>query len=142
MEDRFEAEVVDTHEFLGGWLSGSLPRNAESYAPFAASLADDFMIISPAGEATHRAALLPGLERAHAAEGVDFRIRIENCRLRWSDDQACVGTYEEWQGTSGAQSARLSSVLFRRNPARRNGLEWVHLHETWLAGHAPVHVTE
>ena len=66
------------------------------------------------------------LVRCRAIAGVD-----------WHDDTACVGTYEEWQESGGLQSARLSSILFRRNDALRNGFEWVHLHETWLAGHAP-----
>ena len=137
MEQQFKAEVIETHDFLTGWLSGSLPRNDQTYASFAVVLADDFMIISPSGEATLREALVPGLRQAHGAEGVDFRIWIENCLVRWHDDTACVGTYEEWQESGGLQSARLSSILFRRNDALRNGFEWVHLHETWLASHAP-----
>jgi len=72
-----------------------------------------------------------------AAEGAGFRIWVENCHLPWRDDTACVGTYEEWQQSDGAQSACLSSILFRRNDVLRNGVEWVHLHETWLADHGP-----
>ena len=72
-----------------------------------------------------------------AAEGAGFRIWVENCHLRWRDDTACVGTYEEWQQSDGAQSACLSSILFRRYDVLRNGVEWVHLHETWLADHGP-----
>ena len=137
MDKQFEAEVVAIHDFLTGWLSGSLPKEAATYAAFAEVLADDFLIISPSGEARPRAELIPGLEQAHGVEANDFRIWIENCEVRWSDAQACVGTYEEWQESAGVKIGRLSSILFRRNDAKRNGLEWVHLHETWLPGHAP-----
>lgn len=137
MEERFKAEIVETHEFLTGWLSGSLPKNDAVYAPFAAVLADDFVIITPSGEATVRDPLLRELEQGHGAEGVDFRIWIENVQLRWHDDAAWLGTYEEWQEIGSGTTARLSSVLFRRNDALRNGIEWVHLHETWLPGRQP-----
>ena len=76
MDERFEAEVIETHEFLTGWLSGGLPKDAATYMPFAEVLADDFMMISPSGEATLRADLVPGLEQAHGAEGGEFRIWI------------------------------------------------------------------
>ena len=137
MDEQFKAEVVAVHDFLSGWLSGSLPKDPATYGPFAAMLADDFMIVSPTGETRQRADLVPGIEQAHGAEGDDFRIWIENCQVRWSDAEACVGTFEEWQESGGVTCARLSSVLFRRNATKRNGLEWVHLHETWLPGKAP-----
>lgn len=137
MEAQFKTEIVELHEFLTGWLSGNLPRSEATYAPFAAVLANDFVIISPSGEVRSRETLVPGLEQAHGAEGAEFRIWIENVQMRWSGDGACLGTYQEWQQDSSGRSARLSSVLFRRNDALRNGIEWVHLHETWLAGHGP-----
>lgn len=141
LDTAFEAEVRALHVVIENWLAGRVTKDAESLAPFSAALAPDFMIISPRGTATERDALLAEFETAHASRkdvSPEFRIRIENCRLRFSDEHTCLGTYEEWQQGGTTSTARLSTVLFRRDAGARNGLLWQHLHETWLAGHAPV----
>ena len=35
------------------------------------------------------------------------------------------------------ETARLSTVSFRQQPNCFNGLEWVHVHETWLPDMGP-----
>jgi hypothetical protein len=46
-------------------------------------------------------------------------------------------TYEEWQQSGDQTTARLSTALFRDKPDAPNGLEWLHVHETWLPDRAP-----
>ena len=135
---RLEREVRDLHRFLEGWLGGRLPDGDAAFAPFPDALGPDFVIISPGGTATGRAALCRELRAAHGVHAAgDFRIRIENCRLRAAGADFCLGTYEEWQELAGRTTARLGTVFFRAEPSARHGLCWHHLHETWLPGHAP-----
>ena len=133
------AEIESMHEFLAGWLGGTLPRAAATFARFANVLAPEFVIVSPTGEATEGIVLMAGLEPAHGAHaGKSFAIRVENVRLRGTMGEHALFTYEEWQEIDGAiVNARLSSVLFERDEAAPNGIVWRHLHETWLPGHAP-----
>ncbi len=139
MELQFEAEVREFHEALTGWFSGTLPRTEQGFSGLAGVIAEDFTLISPRGVVDQAAPLLAEIEGVHGVQsGVRFSIRIENCRLRFADGPHCLGTYEEWQEREGVTTARLSTVLFRVRTDRRNGLEWLHLHETWLEGHAPV----
>ena len=135
------AEIDELHRFLVGWLGGTLPRTEAAFAAFASVLAPDFAIVSPRGVVTERAALLGELEAAHGVHGGPgkaFAIRIENVVLRHDGDGLALFTYEEWQEIGGAAAnARISTVLFGRDAAAPNGLVWLHLHETWLPGHAP-----
>ena len=135
------AEIEELHRFLVGWLGGTLPRTEAAFAAFASVLAPDFAIVSPRGVVTERAALLGELEAAHGVHGGPgkaFAIRIENVVLRHDGDGLALFTYEEWQEIGGAAAnARISTVLFARDAAAPNGLVWLHLHETWLPGHAP-----
>jgi hypothetical protein len=138
MEAQFEAEVREFHVALEDWFSGRLPREPDAYAALTDVIPDDFVLISPRGAVGEGRKLMDQIEGAHGVQsGVPFAIRIENCRLRVAEGGYCLGTYEEWQTRDGATTARLSTVLFRANPALRHGLEWLHLHETWLEGQAP-----
>ena len=65
-------------------------------------------------------------------------LRIEAVEVREVSPPVALLSYEEWQELPGGTVVRLSSVLFRENPAAPGGVEWVHLHEGWLPGHAPV----
>ncbi len=139
MERRFEAEVREFHEALARWLLGTPARDAEGFSGLADVIAEDFMLISPRGVVDRAAPLMAAIEGAHGVHsGVLFALRIEHCRLRFADGSHCLGTYEEWQERAGVTTARLATVLFRVRAGRRHGLEWLHLHETWLAGHAPL----
>jgi hypothetical protein len=145
MEQACEAEVRELHEFLVEWMTGVLPRTPEAYERFAKVIADDFVIINPGGALTERTSLIDDLEAAYGVhaeppnpdrgnigEPKDFRIWIENCRCRHQEGGLSLVTYEEWQQMSGAVTGRLSTALFRSCGGTPNGVEWLHLHETWL----------
>ena len=138
MEHQFEAEIWEFHEALVGWFSGTLPRTEQGFSGLADVIAEDFTLISPRGGVDKAAPLMAQIEKAHGVQSVDlFSIKIQNCRLIFADEAHCLGTYEERQERKGAPTVRLSTVLFRVRADRRNGREWLHLHETWLKGHAP-----
>ena len=140
MEDRCEQEVRGFHAFLRDWLAGAVPRTAESFARFAGVMGDGLEVISPLGTVTGRDALVDEFESLHgqlAADADAFEIWVENFRCRWAEGNHAVVTYEEWHRRRGAESARLSTALFRRAEATPNGVMWLHVHETWLPGRAP-----
>jgi len=135
-----EAEVHDLHRFLEGWLTGTLAPDARTFARFADCLGVGFRIISPAGQVTDREALCRELHAAHGARAgadTDFRIWIEHFRdvQEWPDH--CLIAYQEWQHFAGRTTARISTTLFGRRQDAADGVAWLHLHETWLAGHGP-----
>ena len=140
METRCEQEVRGFHAFLRDWLAGAVPRTAESFARFAGVMDDGLEVISPLGTVTGRDALVDEFESLHgqlAADADEFEIWIENFRCRWAEGDHAAVTYEEWHRRRGAESARLSTALFRRAEGTPSGVVWLHVHETWLPGRAP-----
>ncbi len=130
------AEVAGLHRFFVGWMTGAVARDAATYARFTGAVADGFALISPGGTVTEREALIAELEAAHGQRAA-FDIWIEDCRCRFTAGDLCLITYEEWQQTGETKTGRLSTALFRRRAAAPNGVEWLHVHETWLPGAAP-----
>ena len=137
MERDCALEVVELHQFLQDWMTGASPRTADAYARLAEVLADGFTLINPRGVANERGALMAELEGAHGVHADEgFRIWIDNPLSRHQLGDFALVTYEEWQQLAGKTSARLSTALFRRRRRLPNRVEWLHLHETWLPGHA------
>ena len=140
MEKSCEQEVRAFHAFLRDWLAGGVPRTRETFARFSEVMSDGLEVIGPRGTVTPRDALVHEFESLHgqlAADADAFDIWIENFRFRWGAGDHALVTYEEWHRRQGATSARLSTALFRRDAAAHCGVAWVHVHETWLPGHAP-----
>ena len=140
MDQGFHDEVAAVHDFLTGWLNGSVPREAAVFAGFAAALDPGFTLISPSGEVAAHADILASIEQGHGSRGdatEPFRIWIERPLVRERMHAHLLGSYEEWHRLRGATTARITTVLFRRDSGRPSGLRWLHVHETWLPGHAP-----
>lgn len=132
IEQRCKTEIIELHNFFQAWFTGELPRTDESFARFAAVLSPQFVIIFPDGKLIEGASLLAGLRQAHNSRS-DFRIWIKNVRLHHHQPEMALATYEEWQESSEGITARLSTVVFRHQGGKPNELEWLHVHETWLA---------
>jgi hypothetical protein len=135
MQAQCQREVVGLHGFLVDWMTGALPRSAATFARLADVLADGFALISPRGVMTERRPLLRELEAAyaiHCADEVPFNIEVRKFRLRYTQGTLCLVTYEEWQQLAGAATGRLSSAWFRARSDTPHGVEWLHVHETWL----------
>ena len=136
MQTRCRNEIDQLHAFFQGWFNGELPATADSFARFAGVLAEPFTLIAPTGVHAEREQVLAGLRQSHASRS-DIRIWIENVRLQHHSGDIIIATYEEWQQTGDTTTARLSTVVFREKSGNPNGLEWLHMHETWLPQQKP-----
>lgn len=135
MIDRCEQEIIDLHRFFERWLAGEQEASPEALARLADVLSERFLLISPEGERRERRAVIEEVRRGHGSRqraGRRFRIRIEGIEGRLREGGLCLMSYEEWHELDGAAHGRLSSALFRERPDAPNGVEWLHLHETWL----------
>jgi hypothetical protein len=135
MEDRCAREIVELHGFFEGWFNDELDDAA--FTRLEQALATDFVMVTPDGRVVERRTLLEGLRGARGAwtggrDRPGGRIRVENVRAQWIGSGVAVLTYEEWQDRDGVARGRLSSVVMRPRDDAPNGVEWVHLHETWL----------
>jgi hypothetical protein len=136
LERRCRNEVIELHRFFADWYNGAIDETDELFSRLEMALGEGLLLISPDGRKTLREPLLAGLRRAYGSHQHDpspFRIWIRNLNVTPLGDGIALVTYEEWQQNAGKTTARLSSALFRHQPERPNGVEWLHVHETWLA---------
>ncbi len=129
------AEVEALHAFFEAWFLGRIGDDDASFARLGRSLAEDFTMITPDGAAVDRALVLDQLRTmhgVHAGGSPPFRIEIREARARPLGAHACLVTYEEWQTIEGVGNRRASTALLARRANARDGLSWLHVHETWL----------
>ena len=125
-------EIEGLHAFFEEWLAGKLPDTAAAFARVESVLAPDFTLVDPSGQEADRAtmaALLRGLWNTRPV----VHIWIEQFRLLLAAPPLLLARYEEWQEGSAGNSVRVSTALFRTAPQAPNGVQWVRVHETWVA---------
>ncbi|PJF40239.1 MAG: hypothetical protein CUN54_05970 [Phototrophicales bacterium] len=130
-ETDYGREIIELHEFFGRWFRGELENTDAVFARFADVIGDDFHIIAPDGTITRRADLMAGLRAGYQRQH-DAKVWIENIHLRQRVGTIRIVTYEEWIERDGQPKGRVSTVVFQENNAMPNGLQWLHVHETWL----------
>jgi hypothetical protein len=57
---------------------------------------------------------------------------VKEVAVRLLSPQLALTTYEEWQEIEGKVTARVSTAVFKQKANTPNGVEWLHVHETWL----------
>ncbi len=130
MEQRVTIEIVGLHKFFEDWFTGVLPNDEATFSRVENALADGFVLISPLGVLDEREPLLAMLRLAYDSKR-EFKIWIENTRVRAISDGLWLVVYEEWQKSEGHTSTRLSTALFAASSDAPNGVVWQHVHETW-----------
>ena len=133
MEDRCRREVLELHRFFQDWYNADRPGDAASFGRFEQVLAADFEIVGPNGRLTERDAVLAAVRSGHGRDPErSFAIEIRNLRSRPVAEGLALVTYEEHQTSSGEHKGWQSSALFRVRDGLPNGVEWLHVHETYL----------
>ncbi|MFT5050045.1 MAG: hypothetical protein ACI8QZ_001439 [Chlamydiales bacterium] len=136
MHESCRAEVVQLHAFFEAWFLGELEQTDEAFERFAVALADEFVMVSPGGVAFSRLEILDRVRGAHGSAAVGsgpaMKVYTRAEQVRTIGDGLFLVTYEEWQAEGGVERGRISSALLRARPGTPNGVEWIHLHETWL----------
>lgn len=135
MDQNCRREVIGLHQFFQHWFNGELQNSDSVLERLRGSLAVGFTIVSPDGREIDRASLLETVGAAHGGHsrrGAPIRIWIERYEGRSLDASTHLATYQEWQSSGGRMRGRLSTAVFRKRSSAPNGVEWVHVHETWL----------
>lgn len=123
-----ETEVIELHEFFESWYNGGIARSEENFSRLTNVLADDFQLITATGFTVNKALLVTLMKGGYGTKQ-DLNMRIEKISQRAQGENLCVLTYEEYGNTEGGLKKVLVSAVLRRAPEKRNGLEWLHVHE-------------
>jgi hypothetical protein len=130
--ERARAEIVGLHRFFADWYNAADPAQTD-FTRFESVLGEGFRIITPDDARILDRDFIVSHVRTHRGSfNGDFVIEIDDVRPAWEAAGIIVVTYVEAQFRGGKWSRRRASVLFSENPSMPNGVEWRHVHETWL----------
>ncbi|MFT4922498.1 MAG: hypothetical protein ACI8XM_001715 [Haloarculaceae archaeon] len=129
--DACRREIEELHDFFVAWYTGACdPGDFERMADV---IDPGFEMVQPGGDRVDSETVLGMVREARDQyEPEAFDIEIRNVELLDSGTDHALARYEEWQTSPDGETGRISTVLFRTDPAAPNGLVWTALQETWL----------
>ncbi|MBZ9861944.1 hypothetical protein [Mesorhizobium sp. CA12] len=128
---RASAEVVDLHRFFADWFVAARADRVH-FGRFEAAMGEGLTMIAPTGQILDRKAVVEHVRSSRATCDDGFAISIEDIKPGWQARDTIVILYVEAQLRGGKHSRRQSSAVFTASSSAPNGVQWRHLHETWL----------
>ncbi|GLQ77700.1 hypothetical protein GCM10007881_12160 [Mesorhizobium huakuii] len=125
------AEVVGLHRFFVDWFVAARADTVD-FSRFEGVMGEGLTMIAPSGQILDRDAVIDYVRSSRATCDDGFAISIEDIRPGWQTEDSIVVLYVEAQLRGGERSRRQSSAVFTTSSSAPNGVEWRHLHETWL----------
>ncbi|QPC94343.1 DUF4440 domain-containing protein [Mesorhizobium sp. INR15] len=125
------AEVVDLHRLFVDWFVAARADTVD-FSRFERVMGEGFGMVTPDGQVLDRGAVVDHVRSSRAACDDGFAIAIEDIRPGWQDGDTIVVFYVEAQLRDGKANRRQSSAVFTTSSSAPNGVQWRHLHETWL----------
>ncbi|AYG60612.1 hypothetical protein [Rhizobium jaguaris] len=130
--DRAKAEIIDLHRYFADWYNAA-DSHPTDFSRFEKVLGEGFRIVTPDdGRIIERDSIISHVRANRSCFHGDFVIEIDDVTPGWEAAGIIVVTYVEAQCRAGVWTWRRASALFSENSSMPNGVEWRHLHETWL----------
>jgi hypothetical protein len=134
LEDRCREEVLRLHRLFVVWSNASDADKDGVFQMLSDAFATDFHIVSPDGNLSSATEFLGVLQQSygkHKESGMNIEIKNPKLLSEKSKDHA-IFKYEEWQKMGDVETGRIATVMFRSSSSGVNGLQWAHVHETWI----------
>ena len=129
--DRARAEIIAFHQFFVAWYDAPTADNTD-FDRCEQAFGQGFQMIPPTGRVFDRAATIELIRSNRASFNGDFSIEIADICPAWEASGAILLTYIEKQERRGVRTARRVTALFTESSSAPHGVEWRHLHETWM----------
>jgi hypothetical protein len=126
-----QQEVETLHAFFQQWFGGELAADSSMFDRFERVLAPGFVMVGPDGVTRERSEVIDMVRRGRGSDP-SARIWIEGFQFRGMVGDGALASYQEWQQREGTTRGRVSSVWLRPESAMPHGVQWLHLHETFL----------
>lgn len=135
MEQQCKKEIIGLHKFFEEWFRAEIENSEEKFNRFTNAVGETFQLIIPTGEVVNRKEIIKQIRNnygRHKDDTFPYRLWIENIECRFIKGNICVMTYEEWGEVNGEKKGRISTAIFQGKNETQNGVEWIHVHETFL----------
>ncbi|NKN39303.1 hypothetical protein HFC70_23445 [Agrobacterium sp. a22-2] len=129
--ERASAEILDFHRFFVSWYDAATADRTD-FGRCEQVFGQGFHMIPPTGRVFDRTQTIELIRSNRATFNGNFTIDIETVRSGWESADTIVMTYIEAQVRAGKSSRRQASALFTTSSSAPHGVEWRHLHETWV----------
>ena len=133
MKAECQKEIEEIHQFFEQWYNGVIPYSKDRLALFENTLSYSFNLITPEGKLFTKEAIINIIKRSYGTRhDQPLIIWTKNFQFKELTPNYLVVMYEEWQKINENDTGRLSTAIFRKNNLLDSGVEWLHVHETWL----------
>jgi len=133
MKEQCQKEIEELHQFFEQWYNGVIPSSTDHLSRFENALSYNFNLITPEGKLFTKETILNLVKRAYGTRQDQLLfIWTKNFRFKELTPNYLIVMYEEWQKIADNDIGRLSTAIFRKNNLLDSGVEWLHVHETWL----------
>lgn len=129
--DHASAEVISLHQFFVAWYDRATAADTD-FSRFESAMGPGMQLVAPSGTMLDRNALVTYVRDCRGTFDGDFAIEIDDIRAAWEGADTVVVTYVEKQERKGVRTARRATALFTASSSTPSGVEWRHLHETWM----------
>ena len=131
MKAQYATEIQELHQFFQDWFTGAIAQTEENFARVTSGISEQFALIAPDGTLAEYPTVVEWLRGGYRSRP-NFRLWTDKIVVRHQTNGLALATYEEWQEIDGKINARLSTTLLRAKADAPNGVEWLHVHETWI----------
>jgi hypothetical protein len=129
--ERASVEIVELHRFFVDWYDRKTADETD-FDRFDKVMGPGMQMVPPSGIILDRDAVVAYVRDNRGTFEGDYAIEIADIRRAWEASGAIAVTYIEKQERRGEKTARRATALFIESSSAPNGVEWRHLHETWM----------
>lgn len=129
--ERVTVEILDFHRFFVAWYDAATAGSTD-FDRCERVFGPGFHMLPPTGKIFDRLQAIDLIRANRATFNGDFFIEIIDIVPIWQEAGAIAVTYVEKQERAGVKTSRRASALFTESSSAPNGVEWRHLHETWM----------
>eukprot|EP00897_Mesotaenium_endlicherianum_P010789 jgi/Mesen1/9739/ME000695S09049 len=134
-----QREVVRVFLGIEKWLLGDVENSDETLALlFENVFADDIALVKASGVQQSKAVAGPHFRAQHGkARGSNLRVWVDRLRVRQLAADAWLASFFATFAFPDRREVVIFSAVLQKKAGNPSGLEWVHLHESYLEGYGP-----
>ncbi|CAM6100642.1 unnamed protein product [Calypogeia fissa] len=132
---RVACEIVEYQIYLEKWLRGQVDTSDSGFWRLIHTMDEKSSLVFAHGTEGNAHLTIDGLRSLHGAVP-QFVIWVDRVRVKKLSEGAWSVIFDKWERPTPEElHCKIISSVLVSQAGTPNGLKWVHIHETWLAGY-------